>query len=75
MVNESCYDPAAVQYAGRNLADAITLTFTNTSKLAICSRRRSRRTGGAVGARVVQRGRALRSGSELGRVEARSEGT
>jgi len=34
MVNESCYDPAAVQYAGRNLADAISLTFTNTSKLA-----------------------------------------
>jgi crotonobetainyl-CoA:carnitine CoA-transferase CaiB-like acyl-CoA transferase len=34
MVNESCYDPAAVQYAGRNLADAITLTFTNTSLLA-----------------------------------------
>ena len=34
MVNESCYDPAAVEYAGRNLADAITLTFTNTSKLA-----------------------------------------
>ena len=34
MVNESCYDPAAVQYAGRNLADAITLTFTHTSKLA-----------------------------------------
>lgn len=34
MVNESCYDPAAVQYAGRNLADAITLTFTNTSTLA-----------------------------------------
>src|SRR5436190_4994354 len=34
MVNESCYDPAAVQYAGRNLADAITLTFTNTSQLA-----------------------------------------
>jgi crotonobetainyl-CoA:carnitine CoA-transferase CaiB-like acyl-CoA transferase len=34
MVNESCYDPAAVQYAGRNLADAISLTFTHTSKLA-----------------------------------------
>ena len=34
MVNESCYDPAAVQYAGRNLADAISLTFTNTAKLA-----------------------------------------
>jgi crotonobetainyl-CoA:carnitine CoA-transferase CaiB-like acyl-CoA transferase len=34
MVNESCYEPAAVQYAGRNLADAITLTFTNTSTLA-----------------------------------------
>ena len=34
MVNESCYDPTAVQYAGRNLADAITLTFTNTSTLA-----------------------------------------
>ena len=34
MVDESCYDPAAVQYAGRNLADAISLTFTHTSKLA-----------------------------------------
>jgi crotonobetainyl-CoA:carnitine CoA-transferase CaiB-like acyl-CoA transferase len=34
MVSESCYDPAAMQYAGRNLADAITLTFTNTSTLA-----------------------------------------
>jgi crotonobetainyl-CoA:carnitine CoA-transferase CaiB-like acyl-CoA transferase len=34
MVNESCYDPAAVQYAGRNLADAITLTFTHTARLA-----------------------------------------
>jgi crotonobetainyl-CoA:carnitine CoA-transferase CaiB-like acyl-CoA transferase len=34
MVSESCYEPSAVQYAGRNLADAITLTFTNTSALA-----------------------------------------
>ena len=34
MVSESCYHPAAVQYAGRNLADAITLTFTHTSTLA-----------------------------------------
>src|SRR5262245_15986407 len=34
MVNESPYDPAAVQYTGRNLADAISLTFTHTSKLA-----------------------------------------
>jgi crotonobetainyl-CoA:carnitine CoA-transferase CaiB-like acyl-CoA transferase len=34
MVSESCYDPSALQYSGRNLADAITLTFTNTSALA-----------------------------------------
>lgn len=34
MVSESCYDPAARQYAGRNLADAISLDFTHTSTLA-----------------------------------------
>ena len=34
MVNESCYDPSAVQYVGRNLADSLSLDFTNTSTLA-----------------------------------------
>ena len=34
MVNESCYDPSATQYAGRNLADSLSLDFTNTSTLA-----------------------------------------
>jgi crotonobetainyl-CoA:carnitine CoA-transferase CaiB-like acyl-CoA transferase len=34
MVDESCYDPIALQYAGRNLADAISLDFTNSSTLA-----------------------------------------
>ena len=34
MVNESCYDPSAAQYVGRNLADSLTLDFTNTSTLA-----------------------------------------
>jgi crotonobetainyl-CoA:carnitine CoA-transferase CaiB-like acyl-CoA transferase len=34
MVNESCYDPSASQYAGRNLADSLALDFTNTSTLA-----------------------------------------
>ena len=34
MVNESCYDPSASQYAGRNLADSLALSFTNTSTLA-----------------------------------------
>jgi crotonobetainyl-CoA:carnitine CoA-transferase CaiB-like acyl-CoA transferase len=34
MVDESCYDPGAAQYAGRNLADAVSLTYTHTSMLA-----------------------------------------
>ena len=34
MVNESPYDPLAGQYTGRNLADSLTLDFTNTSALA-----------------------------------------
>ena len=34
MVNESCYDPGASQYAGRNLADSLSLDFANTSTLA-----------------------------------------
>ncbi|MFM7412425.1 MAG: CoA transferase [Planctomycetota bacterium] len=34
MVNESCYDPGAVQHVGRNLADSLSLDFTNTSTLA-----------------------------------------
>jgi crotonobetainyl-CoA:carnitine CoA-transferase CaiB-like acyl-CoA transferase len=34
MVDESCYDPAAMQYVGRNLADAIALTFTHRATLA-----------------------------------------
>jgi len=34
MVDESCYDPAAMQYAGRNLADAIALTYTHRATLA-----------------------------------------
>ena len=34
MVNESCYDPSASQYAGRNLADSLSLSFSNTSTLA-----------------------------------------
>jgi hypothetical protein len=34
MVNESCYDPSASQYAGRNLADSLSLSFTNSSTLA-----------------------------------------
>jgi len=34
MVNESCYEPAAMQYFGRNLADAIALTYTHRSTLA-----------------------------------------
>lgn len=34
MVDESCYDPSASQYAGRNVADAMSLDFTNTSTLA-----------------------------------------
>src|SRR5262245_41417206 len=33
MVNESCYDPSAPQFAGRNLADSLSLDFTNTSRL------------------------------------------
>src|SRR6185295_6834354 len=34
MVNESCYDPNASQYAGRNLADSLSLDFTNSAALA-----------------------------------------
>src|SRR5262249_13533472 len=34
MVNESCYDPSASQFGGRNLADPLSLDFTNTSRLA-----------------------------------------
>jgi crotonobetainyl-CoA:carnitine CoA-transferase CaiB-like acyl-CoA transferase len=34
MVNESCYDPSASQYVGRNLADSLSLDFINTSTLA-----------------------------------------
>ena len=34
MVNESCYDPGASQYAGRNLADSLALNSTNTALLA-----------------------------------------
>lgn len=34
MVDESCYDPGASQYAGRNLADAMSLDFANSSRLA-----------------------------------------
>jgi crotonobetainyl-CoA:carnitine CoA-transferase CaiB-like acyl-CoA transferase len=34
MVNESCYDPGALQYVGHNLADSLSLDFTNTSTLA-----------------------------------------
>jgi crotonobetainyl-CoA:carnitine CoA-transferase CaiB-like acyl-CoA transferase len=34
MVNEPCYDPSASQFAGRNLADSLSLDFTNTSMLA-----------------------------------------
>jgi crotonobetainyl-CoA:carnitine CoA-transferase CaiB-like acyl-CoA transferase len=34
MVDKSCYEPGAAQYAGRNLADAISLTYTHTSLLA-----------------------------------------
>jgi crotonobetainyl-CoA:carnitine CoA-transferase CaiB-like acyl-CoA transferase len=34
MVNESSYDPTASQYAGRNLAESLSLDFTNTSTLA-----------------------------------------
>jgi crotonobetainyl-CoA:carnitine CoA-transferase CaiB-like acyl-CoA transferase len=34
MVDQACYDPDAAQFAGRNLADALSLTFTHTSRLA-----------------------------------------
>ena len=34
MVDESCYEPSASQYVGRNLADALALHFSNTSTLA-----------------------------------------
>lgn len=34
MVNESCYALSAPQFAGRNLADSLSLDFTNTSTLA-----------------------------------------
>jgi hypothetical protein len=74
MVNESCYDPAAIQYAGRNLADAISLTFPNTSTLPICWRRRSRRSRRRSGsascaarASPAFRSRAGRSGNAIRR--------
>jgi crotonobetainyl-CoA:carnitine CoA-transferase CaiB-like acyl-CoA transferase len=34
MVDESCYDPGAARYAGRNLADSLSLTYSHRSLLA-----------------------------------------
>ncbi|HXI31249.1 MAG TPA: CoA transferase, partial [Vicinamibacterales bacterium] len=34
MVSESCYDPSASTFVGRNLADSLSLDFTRTSMLA-----------------------------------------
>ena len=75
MVDESCYDPSAAQYVGRNLADSLTLNFTNTLDTGRSTRGRlCPEAGGRVGGRVVQRRNTVRCGPELGRVETRSEG-
>jgi crotonobetainyl-CoA:carnitine CoA-transferase CaiB-like acyl-CoA transferase len=75
MVNESCYDPSASQYAGRNLADSLSLSFTNTSMLAdLIETAFARKPAAQWETRVVQRGSAVRCDSKLGGVEERSEG-
>lgn len=75
MVNESCYDPSAAQYVGRNLADALTLDFTNTATLTdLLEAAFAQKPAAQWEQGVVQRRSAVRCGAELGRVETRSEG-